>query len=92
MSNTIKLKKDNVVKVFQNQQQVADYLGVTKQAVAKSIKKQALCKGSELTVLYNNSGYTDKSKSLIIDGKLIGTYERIERKSGNLFVIGFEEE
>lgn len=92
MSNTIKLKKDNIVKVFKNQQKVADYLGVTKQAVAKSIKNKVLCKGSELTVLYNNSGYADKSKSLIIDGKLIGTYERIERKGGNLFVIGFEEE
>lgn len=92
MSNRIMLKKDKTVKVFNNQQQVADYLGVTKQAVAKAIKKQVLCKGSELTVLYKKAGHSDRSNSLIIDGKLIGTYESIERKYGNLFVIGFEAE
>lgn len=92
MSNTIKLQKNGVVKMFQNQQQVADYLGVTKQAVAKAIKKKEMCKGAELIVMYKNNGYTDKTKSLIIDGKFIGFYESVERKGGNVFISGFKEE
>lgn len=92
MSNQIRLEKDKEVKIFPNQQKVADYLGVTKQAVAKALKNQSICNGAKLTVLYHKCAYTDKSKSLIIDGKLIGSYDRIERKNGNIFVIGFKEE
>lgn len=92
MSNQIRLEKDKKVKIFPNQQKAAEYLGVTKQAVAKALKNQSRCNGARLTVLYHKCAYTDKSKSLIIDGKLVGSYERIERKNGNVFVIGFIEE
>lgn len=92
MSNQIRVEKNGEVKVFKNQQEVADYLSVTKQAVSKGLRLQHSVNEAKLSVLYYKSAYTDKSKSLIIDGKLVGSYDRIERKSGNIFVIGFRED
>lgn len=91
MSNQIRVEKDGIVKLFKNQQQVADYLKVTKQAVSKGLRRQRLVNGAELSVLYYKTGYTDKSKSLIIDGKLIGSYESTMRKGGNVFILGFKK-
>lgn len=91
VSNQIRVERDGEVKIFKNQQLTADYLQVTKQAVSKGLRKQNLVNGAKLSVLYYKSEYTDKSKSLIVDGKLIGTYEKIERKGGNIFIIGFKE-
>lgn len=91
MSNQIKVVKDAEVKIFKNQQQVADFLGVTKQAVSKAMRKGHECQGAKLSVLYYKCAYTDREKSLIIDGKLIGTYNEIQRKNGNVFLKGFKE-
>ncbi|EOL45801.1 hypothetical protein [Enterococcus caccae] len=89
MSNQIKVVKNAEVKVFDNQQQAADFLGVTKQAVSKAMRKGHECQGARLSVLYYKCAYTDKSKCLIIDGKLIGSYDKIQRKNGNVFLTGF---
>lgn len=91
MSNTIKIERNGEVKLFGNQQQVADHLGVTKQAVSKALKNGHRVNGAELSVLYRKCGYTDQSKTLIIDGQIFGTYDSIKRKGGNIFIIGFKE-
>lgn len=92
MANMIKaVTKDNQVLIFNNQQEVANHLGVTKQAVAKAMKLNNLCNGAALTLIYKNYRHSgDKEKNLIVDGKLIGTYSSREIKYGNVFLNGFK--
>lgn len=92
MANMIKaVTKENDVIVFNNQQEVADHLGVTKQAVAKAMKQGNLCQGTKLTLIYKNYKHAgDQEKNLVVDGKLIGTYESREMKYGNVFLNGFK--
>lgn len=82
MANMIKvITKDNDVILFNNQQEVVDHLGVTKQVVAKAIKQGNLCQGAKLTLIYKTSKHSgDKEKNLIVDGKLLGTYDSREIK------------
>ncbi|MGG5316409.1 hypothetical protein [Enterococcus sp. AZ072] len=92
MANKIKVvTKDQDVIVFNNQQEVADHLGVTKQAVAKAMKLNNYCQGAQLTLIYKSHRHSgDKAKNLIVDGRLIGTYGSREIKYGNIFVKGFK--
>lgn len=92
MANMIKVvTKDQDVIIFNNQQEVADHLGVTKQAVAKAMKLNNCCRGAQLTLIYKSHRHSgDKAKNLVIDGKLVGTYESREIRYGNIFVKGFK--
>lgn len=85
------ITKENDVIVFNNQQEVANHLGVTKQAVAKAMKQDNLCQGAKLALIYKKYKHSgDKEKNLIVDGKLLGTYESREIKYGNVFLSGFK--
>lgn len=92
MANMIKVVTlDHEAIIFNNQQEVADHLGVTKQAVAKAMKQNNLCQGAQLTLIYKNHRHSgDKAKNLIVDGILIGTYESREIRYGNIFIKGFK--
>lgn len=51
MSNPTKAIKESKEIQFKTQQEVADFLGVTKQAVAKAIKNKRKSKGFEILVM-----------------------------------------